>query len=137
MTTTDGDAAAQQTVLVVDDEVLVRMAIAAYLRDCGYRVVEAANAEEAKLVIEHDEEGAVSVVLSSLVVDGDQGGFVLARWIRDHRPGCQVVLAGSPARAAQAAGDICEQGPMLRKPYEPQLVLDRIRRLLARRPPQA
>ena len=67
MSARDSDGASlalTQTVLVVDDEVLVRMVIAAYLRDCGYRVVEAASADEAMLVIEHDEEGAVSVVLS-------------------------------------------------------------------------
>jgi DNA-binding NtrC family response regulator len=140
MRTTDDQSAAialQETVLVVDDEVLVRMVIAAYLRDCGYRVIEAASAEEARLVIEQDEEAAVNVVLSGVAITGDQGGFALAQWIRSRRPGCQVVLAGTPARAAQAAGDICEQGPMLGKPYEPQQVLDRIRRLLARRPPQA
>ena len=138
-TTEDASAAAvlRETVLVVDDEVLVRMVIAGYLRDCGYRVIEAASAEEARVVIEQDEEEAVKVVLSGVATGGDQGGFALAQWIRRRRLGCQVVLAGSPARAAQAAGDICEQGPMLGKPYEPQLVLDRIRRLMARRPPQA
>jgi DNA-binding NtrC family response regulator len=140
MRTTDDASAAvalQETVLVVDDEVLVRMVIAAYLRDCGYRVIEAASAEEARLVIEQDEDASVSVVLSGVAMGGEEGGFALAQWIRRRQPGCQVVLAGSPARAAQAAGEICEQGPMLGKPYEPQLVLDRIRRLMARRPPQA
>jgi len=133
----EGAAALQETVLVVDDEVLVRMVIAAYLRDCGYLVIEAASADEARLVIEHDEKSAIGVVLTGVGMAGEQGGFALAQWIRLRRPGCQVVLAGTPARAAQAAGDICEQGPTLGKPYDPQLVLDRIRRLLARRPPQA
>ena len=38
---------AQETILLVEDEVLVRMPIAQYLRDCGYKVVEAVNADEA------------------------------------------------------------------------------------------
>ena len=138
MSTRDSDGASlalTQTVLVVDDEVLVRMVIAAYLRDCGYRVVEAASADEAMLVIEHDEEGAVGVVLSDVEMAGEPDGFALAKWIRGRRPGCEVILAGTAARAAEAAGDLCEHGPMLAKPYEPQAVLDRIRRLLARRPP--
>jgi CheY-like chemotaxis protein len=128
--------ALQETVLVVDDEVLVRMVIGAYLRDCGYRVIEAASADEAMLVIEQDKEGVVSVVLTDVEMPGERDGFALAQWIRQRRPGCEVILAGTPARAADAAGDLCEQGPMLSKPYEPQVVLDRIRRLLTlRRPP--
>jgi DNA-binding NtrC family response regulator len=140
MKTTENDGAIvalQETVLIVDDEVLVRMVIGAYLRDCGYRVIEAASAEEAMRVIEQDKEGAVSVVLTDVAMPGERDGFALAQWVRQRRPGCEVILAGTPARAADAAGELCEQGPMLGKPYEPQLVLDRIRRLLAlrRRPP--
>jgi CheY-like chemotaxis protein len=126
-----------ETVLVVDDEVLVRMVIADYLRDCGYRVIEAASAEEAMKAIEQDDEGAVNIVLSGVGLPGEHGGFALARWIRRRRPACKVVLASAPARAAQAAGELCEEGPMLARPYDPQLVLDRIRRLLAGRPPRA
>lgn len=43
-------------------------------------------------------------------------------------------LVGSPVRAAEAAADLCDDGPMVEKPYEPQIVVDRIRRLLAARP---
>jgi len=38
-------SSARETILVVDDEVLVRMVISAYLRDCGYKVIEATNAD--------------------------------------------------------------------------------------------
>src|ERR1700761_5470636 len=108
MRTTEDDGAAAvgatETVLVVDDEVLVRMVIAAYLRDCGYRVIEAANADEAMLVIEHDEARTIGVVLSDVAMPGDLDGFGLAQWVRRERPGCDVILAGTPARAAEAAG---------------------------------
>jgi CheY-like chemotaxis protein len=45
----------QETVLLVEDEVLVRMPIAQYLRDCGYKVIEAVNADEAMAVLLHKE----------------------------------------------------------------------------------
>jgi DNA-binding NtrC family response regulator len=128
-----GATATVETVLVVEDEVLVRLALAAYLRECGYRVLEAANANEAMELIEQDEEAAIGVVLSDVEMAGGPDGFALAQWIRRRRPGCEVILAATVARAADAAGQICEQGPMLAKPYEPQAVLDRIRRLLAQR----
>jgi CheY-like chemotaxis protein len=38
---------ALETILVVEDDVLIRMPIAQYLRDCSYRVVEAVSADEA------------------------------------------------------------------------------------------
>jgi CheY-like chemotaxis protein len=34
----------QQVILIVEDEILIRMVIADYLRSCGYRVIEAASA---------------------------------------------------------------------------------------------
>jgi DNA-binding response OmpR family regulator len=132
----DGAIAPAETVLVVDDEVLVRMVIAAYLRHCGYRVIEAADVTEAMLALEEDHAGAVRVVLSAVALRGEHDGFTLAQWIRRHRPGCEVMLAGTVTRAADAAGDLCEQGPTLARPYDPQIVVDRIRRLLARRPPK-
>ena len=46
----DDQPANQETILVVEDDVLVRMPIAQYLRDCGYKVIEAANADEATTV---------------------------------------------------------------------------------------
>jgi DNA-binding response OmpR family regulator len=123
---------AVETILVVDSEAPVRMAIAAYLRDCGYRVIEAANAEEALTVIDH--ETAVSAVLAAVESLGATTCFELASQIRRRRPGLGVVLAGTVAREAEAAGELCEQGPLLARPYDPQIVLDRIRRLLASRP---
>jgi CheY-like chemotaxis protein len=43
---------AVETVLVVEHEVMVRLAISEYLRHCGYRVIEAISAEEAITVLE-------------------------------------------------------------------------------------
>lgn len=120
------------TVLVVEDDVLIRLVIAAYLRDCGLRVIEAVSAEEAVAVLSHPEH-AVDVVFTDIEMGGEMDGFALAQWIRRERPGVEVVLAGTPARAADAASQLCEQGPALAKPYDAKLVLERIRRMLAMR----
>jgi response regulator RpfG family c-di-GMP phosphodiesterase len=66
-----------QTGLVVEDEVFVRMVISEYLRGCGYRVIEAANADEALIVLERLEI-AVDVVFSDIEMPGSIGGFELA-----------------------------------------------------------
>ena len=132
----DGDtgvaATVAETVVVVEADMLVRLVIAAYLRDCGYRVVEATSAAEAMQLLDRDDIAA-DVVLTALDLGGETDGFALAQWVRRRRPGLEVLLAGTVARAADMAGELCDQGPMLGRPYEPQAVVDRIRRLLARR----
>lgn len=127
-----GPSPPPQTVLVVDAEVLVRLTISAYLRDCGYRVVEAASAEEALAVLRQTDLG-IDAVLVDMDLPGSMDGFELAQWVREHREGLSVILAGTPARAAERAAELCESGPHLARPYEPQVVVDRIRRLLAER----
>jgi CheY-like chemotaxis protein len=121
-----------ETVLVVEDEVLLRLSIAEYLRDCGYKVIEAADADEAVLVLTQ-EQLQINVLFSDIDMPGSMDGFALAQWARANRPGLEVILTGTVPRAVNAAADLCEEGPVP-KPYEPQLVHDRIRRLLASRP---
>jgi DNA-binding NtrC family response regulator len=118
------------TVLVVEDSVLVRMAIAGYLRECGYRVVEAATCDEALIALEQAQL-AIHVMFSGVEVAGALDVFALAQWVRKNRPDTKIVMAGSPKSASMAAGQLCEEGPHLKKPYEPQAVEDYIRRLLA------
>jgi CheY-like chemotaxis protein len=120
-----------QTILVVEDEVLVRLVIAEYLRDCGYKVYEAAHADEA-LVLLQSPDVAVDVVFSDVIMPGSMDGFALARWIRANRPDIQVILTSGTERSAEVAGMLCEAGPLLKKPYEPQGVVERIKQLRAR-----
>jgi DNA-binding NtrC family response regulator len=120
----------EDTVLVIDDEVLVRLAISRYLRECGFDVIEAADIDEAQLVLQ--EPGLpVHIVLCNVTMRTGTDGFAFAQWLRSHRPGLPIILAGSHSAAAEAAADLCEHGPLLAKPYEPQTLLERIKRLLA------
>lgn len=123
-------AAPSKTVLIVDSEIVVRMTLGEYLRHCGYRVIEAASGEEALKVLK-DADLIIDAALMEVELRGEIDGFQLASWIRNRRPGIQVILAGTPKRAAKAAGDLCEEGPTMAKPYDPQLVVERIKRLLS------
>jgi DNA-binding response OmpR family regulator len=132
MTGTAEQSANTATILVVDAEVLVRFAIADYLRECGYRVIEAVSGEEAALVIEMPDV-KISILLCDAALEGKINAFSLARLIRRQMPTITVILAGTPAQASQAAAALCDDGPNLARPYEPQLVLDRIKCLIAKR----
>jgi CheY-like chemotaxis protein len=133
MTTENHKSTAKaDTVLVVEDEVLLRLVIADYLRDCGFRVIEAADADEAIVVLKQPQL-AVDVVFSDIEMPGSMDGFGLAQWTRSNRPGVEVILTGSVPRAVNAAATLCESEGPVPKPYEPQTVHHRIRRLLAAR----
>ena len=112
-------------ILLGEADVLVRHALAEYLRGCGYRVAEARDADEARLLLGR-EELPIGIVLAQ----GDSG-FELAAWIRTNHPAVQIILAGSVARATEKAGHLCEDGPAVTLPYEHKFVLERIRWLMA------
>jgi CheY-like chemotaxis protein len=117
------------TVLIVDSDVLVRMAVAAYLRDCGYRALESRTAAEAIRILECGV--GVDVLFSDVNLSGAMDGFGLAQWIRRERPWTRVILTSSVRRTAHEAGALCENGPLLAKPYDHRDLEQRIRRLLA------
>jgi len=107
------------------------MPVAQYLRDCGYKVIEAVNADEAMAVLLH-RETAIDIVFSDIEMPGSIDGFGLAKWVREHRPGMDVILCGTVPRTVDAAKGLCESGPFP-KPYDAQSVHAHIRRLLAAR----
>lgn len=93
------------TVLVAEDDVLVRIALADYLRACGFRVIEAAGGLEARTVLQHGPE--IQVLLADARLAGDDNGFALAQWARRRWPAVTVILAVSLKAKAEAAARLC------------------------------
>ncbi|WP_298215303.1 response regulator [Acidocella sp.] len=114
----------------MDDEVLIRFAIADYLRECGYHVIEAADAAEALELLE-SQPGLVDLVFSDVQMPGEMDGFGLARWVRSNRQGLPVILTSGNARTAELGADLCEIGPLEAKPYDAKSLAQRMASLLA------
>jgi hypothetical protein len=55
--------------------------------------------------------------------------------VRANRPELEVKLAGGLEMTAETAAELCENGPHLKKPYEPSAIVDYIKRLRASRAP--
>jgi DNA-binding response OmpR family regulator len=123
--------AAERTpaILVVEDEVLIRLVIADYLRDCGFKVYEAGTAAEAIQVIE-SETARIDLVFSDVRLPGETNGFGLAHWARVNRPNLLVMLTSGDASKSEAAKQLCENEPFFAKPYDVELVVGRIRAML-------
>ena len=113
--------------LLFDRNVLIRAALAHYLRGCGFTVIETGTLEEANAVL--GSEHHFDLAFLEIGEDSAQG-FGLAQMIRKARPHAKVLMASGVANAAAEAGDLCARGPNLAKPYDHSLLERHIRRLL-------
>jgi DNA-binding NtrC family response regulator len=113
-----------RVVLVVEDEVMVRLPVAEHLRTSGYTVYEAGSAEEAVRLLQAIDD--VDVVFSDVGLPGALDGVGLARWLMVHRPQTKVILTSGHLDSAIAPL------PFLAKPYDLQSVETQIEQLLQR-----
>jgi DNA-binding NtrC family response regulator len=111
---TEGSADARPVVLVVEDEFSLRWPASEYLRDSGYRVVEAASVAEAILIFSANTR--VDAVFSDINLKGELSGIELSRWLHEHRPDVPMLMTSGDQVAAKAAST----GPhrsFIAKPY--------------------
>lgn len=116
------------TVLVVEDEVIVRLSIAEYLRGRGFRAFEAGNADEAVTLLRSGF--VIDAVFSDVRIPGSMSGFGLASWLRQAHPQISVLLTSGYLHSAEVATQVGEKVALLEKPYSHELVLQRIQELL-------
>ena len=118
----------REVVLIVEDDFLVRWPAAEYLRDSGYRVIEAGTVGEAMVVFSSGTH--VDLVFSDINLSGGQlTGYAFARWLGDHHPHIPLLLTSGDATASPRT----QIGiPFIPKPYVLAEVDERIKELLAR-----
>jgi two-component system, response regulator PdtaR len=112
MSNRDAPHAHLNTILLVEDDVLVRMDLSDCLRRLGgFKVLEAADADQAVAVL--DAVGDVSILVSDVRMPGHMDGLALAAWTRTHRPGVKIVLIpGELPQAAAEAADMVFSKPV-------------------------
>ena len=124
------EATRQRAVLVVEDEILIRSAVAEFLRNVGYKVIEAADAAEAVAIFASRTQ--IDLVFSDINMPGPMDGLGLVRWIADQHPGTHIILTSAISRARRAG----QSGAgFLPKPYRLAEAARRIASLL-NDPPQ-
>lgn len=90
------------TVLLAEDEVLLRMNLSDYFRSSGFSVLECANGEEARKVMSAGSH--VDVVVSDIHMQSPTEGIDLAAWLGQHFPKIPVILASGSASIAANQG---------------------------------
>jgi two-component system, response regulator PdtaR len=104
-------SSAAPVVLVVENDVLLRLVTASNLRDAGFEVIEAANPAEALRIL---ARVPVDVLFSDIDMPGNLDGLALAQWVHRSQADTRIVLTSG---AAKAPGNVEEYASFLPKPY--------------------
>jgi DNA-binding response OmpR family regulator len=126
-----GENPAVSTVLVVDDEPIVRDVVVRYLERDGYRTLEAATGDEARHLLELQ---APALVVLDVMLPGTSG-LELCRWIRARSEVPIVMLTALGEEADRIVGLELGADDYLTKPFSPRELAIRVRNLMRRTAP--
>jgi len=117
------------TVLVVEDEQLVRDLVRRSLRRAGYMVLVAENGEEA-LAVFRANPGPIDLLITDVVMPRMNGNELASRILQE-RPGIRVLFVSGYANdVLDLRGGLGPGTEYLQKPFTPSVLLDRVRELL-------
>lgn len=120
-----------ETILVVDDNLLVRAFVADALAELGYRVLEAGDGPEALTVLEASP--VVDLLLTDIVMPNRLSGVELARLAQERRPGIKVIITSGFSQADLATAHGATPLDYLAKPYRIPELARRLREVLGGR----
>jgi len=115
----------QATVLIVEDEPLIRLSLAAAAEDAGYRVLEASNALEAVAIISRI---SIDAMITDVDMPGGLSGLDLAEHVSAVTTAVIVVVSG---RRLPACYDLPDRAVFLPKPYDIADILSTVSRCVS------
>jgi CheY-like chemotaxis protein len=118
--------AKRAVILIVEDELLIRMNAVEMIEEAGFEVVEAASADEAIAILEGRLD--ITVVFTDIQMPGSMDGLKLAAAVRDRWPPIKIVATSGHVKLGP--GDLPEGGRFLAKPYNPAEIVKTLRELM-------
>jgi two-component system, response regulator PdtaR len=112
-------------ILIVEDEALVRLSAVGMLEDAGFRMIEAANGDQALELLEVDSD--VQLLFTDINMPGAINGLALAKRVHDRWPHIGIMVAS--ARPIQPPHELPAGSRFEQKPYSPATVVRRAREL--------
>ena len=117
-----------KTILVVDDEPIVRDVVARYLEREGYRTLEAGDGDTARALFEHESP---SLVILDVMMPGTDG-LSLCRWIRARSDTPVILLTALGEEADRIVGLELGADDYVAKPFSPRELTARVKTILRR-----
>jgi CheY-like chemotaxis protein len=121
-----------RTILVADDDRLLRESLCDVLSQMGCAARSAGNGGEAIQVLEHDRFD----LLMSDVEMPDMTGFQLLSWVREHHPMPMVLMSARSDKSLRAAARSAGAIDLLHKPVELSSITHLFHTLFDRQPPR-
>ena len=129
-------AGAGETVLVVDDEPTVRMLVTEVLEELGYAAIEAADGASGLKLLQSDVR--IDLLVTDVGLPGGMNGRQMADAARVHRPELKILFITGYAENAVVGNGHLEPGMhVMTKPFPMEALANRIKDLIAARPPSS
>jgi CheY-like chemotaxis protein len=118
--------AKRPAVLVVEDEALLLFSISDELKDAGFEVFDAGDADAAiRLLTDHPE---IAVLFTDIDMPGSMDGLKLSAFVRDRWPPVKIIVTSG--KAVPSSAMLPRGGVFIPKPYSPAGVTSAIHGLL-------
>jgi signal transduction histidine kinase/ActR/RegA family two-component response regulator len=119
-----------ETVLLVEDEESVRELAARMLRQQGYKLLEAANGNEALQLVQKQPDERIHLVVTDVIMP-QMGGKALTDQLKTMRPDIKVLFISGYTDKAVVHHGLLESGiAFLQKPFSPQMLVRKVREVL-------
>ena len=115
------------TVIVVEDETLVRLDIVVSLENEGFNVLEASNADDAIAILDAHPE--IRLLFTDIDMPGSMDGLKLAAAVRDRWPPMKIIVASGHQQLSDELLPV--EGKFFSKPYDHARVIRTMREMLA------
>ncbi|TAV41645.1 response regulator [Rhizobium leguminosarum] len=115
------------TVIVVEDETLVRLDIVMSLENEGFVVLEASNSDEAIDILNTHPE--IRLMFTDIDMPGSMDGLKLAAAVRDRWPPVKIIVASGHRQLSDELLPV--EGRFFSKPYEHGRIIGAMREMLA------
>jgi CheY-like chemotaxis protein len=119
-------ASTRPVVLVVEDEILLRMHASEVIGDGGFDVIEAKNADDAISILE--ERNDIVLIFTDIHMPGSMDGLKLAHFVKDRWPPIKIIATSGQARIT--ADDLPKGSHFMPKPYKATEIADAIHQLI-------
>jgi CheY-like chemotaxis protein len=121
-------AAKRAIILIVEDELLIRTNAVEMIEEAGFEVLEAANADEAIMILEARSD--IRIVFTDIQMPGSMNGLKLAAAVRGRWPPIKIIATSG--HHAIRDGELPEGSAFLQKPYSSDAVGRALRDMIAR-----